>query len=122
MKTDHKFYSYQYLYKISSTSSLFIIKMISLFLNSLSEYIADLEKQKVKKDLTELQRVVHKLKPSVLSLEVRGAREALLAIDTAGEWNMQAESGLDKLLEVFKIIKPMMEQDLAKLNEEEHKS
>jgi hypothetical protein len=118
MKQEHSLYSYQYLFKISSTSPVFIRKMIILFLNSLTEYISDLERQTTVKSLTDLQKIIHKLKPSVLSLEVKGAREELGIIDAAGSWNDDVQKSIERLLETFRTILPMMQQDLLDFGEE----
>jgi HPt (histidine-containing phosphotransfer) domain-containing protein len=118
MKQQHTLYSYQYLFKISSTSPVFIKKMITLFLNSLSEYIHDLERQTVVKDITELQKIIHKLKPSVLSLEVQGAKEVIAVIDDAKAWNEKVQAGVERLLNTFKEIQPMMTADLEDFGEE----
>jgi hypothetical protein len=118
MKQPHTFYSYQYLFKISSTSPVFIKKMIALFLNSLAEYISDLEKQTTGQQLTDLQKIIHKLKPSVLSLEVKGAKEELLIIDAATTWNQQVQESVERLLQTFKMIQPLMQQDLEEMKDE----
>jgi HPt (histidine-containing phosphotransfer) domain-containing protein len=113
MDQPHSYYSYQYLYKISSTSPTFIKKMIALFLNSLAEYISDLEQQLRNKSITDLKKVVHKLKPSVMSLEVKGARHELGIIDEADKWTLEVQSAVERLLATFKEIQPMMQADLA---------
>jgi HPt (histidine-containing phosphotransfer) domain-containing protein len=117
MKQQHSFYSYQYLFKISSTSPVFIKKMIALFLNSLAEYISDLERQSAEKQITDLHKIIHKLKPSVLSLEVKGAKEELAAIDGATSWSEQVQESVDRLLQTFKLIQPMMQKDLEEMSD-----
>lgn len=112
--TQPQFYSYQYLFKISSTSPVFIKKMITLFLNSLAEYISELEQQLLSKKITDLKKIIHKLKPSVLSLEVKGARQEITFIDEATEWDQRVEDSVKRLLDTFKMIQPMMEKDLEK--------
>lgn len=118
MKQQHTFYSYQYLFKISSTSPVFIKKMISLFLNSLSEYMSELERLITAHDLADLQKVIHKLKPSVLSLEVKGARDELAIIDAAADWDQQVQNSVERLLQTFRTIQPMMQQDLEGLGDD----
>jgi uncharacterized protein HemX len=92
--------------------------MITLFLNSLAEYISDLEQQIITQDLTDLQKIIHKLKPSVLSLEVKGARNELAVIDAATDWNQQVQESVERLLQTFKTIQPMMKLDLAELGDD----
>jgi hypothetical protein len=92
--------------------------MISLFLNSLAEYIHDLERLAIAKDLTDLQKIIHKLKPSVLSLEVQGAKEELSVIDDAKVWNAEVQGSVERLLHTFKTIQPLMQKDLEKFSEE----
>lgn len=118
MKQQHNLYSYQYLFKISSTSPVFIKKMITLFLNSLAEYISDLEKLTATKDITDLQKIIHKLKPSVLSLEIQGAKEVIALIDNTKKWDNAVQTGVERLLHTFKRIQPMMQQDLEDFGEE----
>jgi hypothetical protein len=118
MNQQHTFYSYQYLFKISSTSPAFIKKMITLFLNSLAEYIGDLEQQIITQNLTDLQKIIHKLKPSVLSLEVKGARDELAVIDAATDWNPAVQASVERLLQTFKTIQPLMKQDLEELGDD----
>ena len=116
MKQQHTFYSYQYLFKISSTSPVFIKKMIALFLNSLAEYISELERLIIAHDLADLQKVIHKLKPSVLSLEVKGARDELAIIDAATVWEQQLQDSVERLILTFRTIQPMMHKDLEELD------
>ncbi|SEW46490.1 hypothetical protein SAMN05428988_6383 [Chitinophaga sp. YR573] len=118
MKLQHNLYSYQYLFKISSTSPVFIKKMITLFLNSLAEYIIDLDRLVTTKDITDLQKIIHKLKPSVLSLEVQGAKEVIAVIDETKTWNDDVQAGVERLLHTFRQIQPMMLQDLENFGEE----
>lgn len=118
MKHQHTFYSYQYLFKISSTSPAFIKKMIALFLNSLAEYISELEQQIIEQQITDLHKIIHKLKPSVLSLEVKGARNELAIIDAATDWTPQVQESVERLLQTFKTIQPMMREDLEGMRDE----
>jgi hypothetical protein len=92
--------------------------MITLFLNSLAEYISDLEKLTATKDITDLQKIIHKLKPSVLSLEIQGAKEVIALIDNTKKWDNAVQTGVERLLHTFKRIQPMMQQDLEDFGEE----
>jgi uncharacterized protein HemX len=92
--------------------------MITLFLNSLAEYMNDLERQTRAQQLTDLQKVIHKLKPSVLSLEVKGAKEELAVIDAATAWNQQVQESVESLLQIFRKIQPLMQQDLEEMGDE----
>jgi hypothetical protein len=91
--------------------------MISLFLNSLAEYINDLERQITEKKIIDLHKTIHKLKPSVLSLEVKGAKEELAIIDGAADWNEQVQGSVERLLQTFKLIQPMMQRDLEEMSD-----
>jgi type I site-specific restriction endonuclease len=91
--------------------------MIALFLNSLAEYISDLERLTATKDLTDLQKIIHKLKPSVLSLEVHGAKEIIAIIDETKKWNDDVQTGVEVLLHTFRQIQPMMQKDLEDFEE-----
>ncbi|OMP78667.1 MULTISPECIES: Hpt domain-containing protein [unclassified Chitinophaga] len=115
MRANHALYSYNYLYKISDNQA-FIDKMISLFINSVTEYTGDLQQLQVTKVLHDLKRTVHKLKPSVLSMEVAGAKEIILKLEEAGKWNEEVERLVEQLKVIFQQIKPMMEEDLIQLN------
>lgn len=92
--------------------------MIALFLNSLAEYINDLEQQITEQQITDLHRIIHKLKPSVLSLEVRGAKNELAIIDDATGWTPQVQGSVERLLQTFKTIQPMMQEDLEEMKDE----
>jgi uncharacterized protein HemX len=92
--------------------------MIALFLNSLTEYISDLERQITAHQLTDLQKITHKLKPSVLSLEVKGAKKELAIIDAATSWDQQVQESVERLLQTFKTIQPLMQQDLEGMSDE----
>lgn len=115
MRTEHALYSYNYLYKISNNAG-FIHKMISLFVNSLVEYTADLHSVQQTKVLYDLKRLVHKLKPSVLSMEVAGAKEVIGQLEGMGEWGDDADGLVRQLIGIFEKIKPMMEEDLKNLD------
>lgn len=114
MGANHALYSYNYLYKISDNQA-FIHKMISLFINSVAEYTGDLQQLQVTKVLHDLKRTVHKLKPSVLSMEVAGAKEIISKLEEAEKWNEEVEKLVEQLKEIFQQIKPMMEEDLEQL-------
>ncbi|SFD90665.1 hypothetical protein SAMN05518672_103795 [Chitinophaga sp. CF118] len=78
----------------------------------------DLERQMNARNLIELQKIIHKLKPSVLSLEVKGAKEDLASIDAATSWNEQVQESVERLLHTFNTIKPLMQQDLETYGDE----
>lgn len=111
MRTDHALYSYNYLYKISNNAA-FVHKMIALFINSLAEYSQDLQQLQSTKALHDLKRTVHKLKPSVLSMEVAGAKEAIGKLEGMEVWNEEVGAIVVQLIEIFQKIQPMMEEDL----------
>ncbi|WP_343675332.1 Hpt domain-containing protein [Chitinophaga sp.] len=121
MHADHALYSYNYLYKISDNPT-FIHKMITLFINSLTEYTGDLQQLQETKVLHDLKRVVHKLKPSVLSMEVKGAKEIITELEEAEKWDAEVEKKVAQLKRVFQQIKPMMEKDLKKIKIDENPS
>ncbi|RFM32871.1 Hpt domain-containing protein [Chitinophaga silvisoli] len=114
MRADHALYSYNYLYKISDNPA-FIHKMISLFINSVTEYAGDLQQLQETKVLHDLKRTIHKLKPSVLSMEVTGAREIILMLEEKSVWDEDLEKLVEQLKGIFQQIKPMMEADLTEL-------
>lgn len=114
MRTDHALYSYNYLYKISNNPA-FVHKMISLFVNSVAEYSQDLRQLQSTKVLHDLKRTVHKLKPSVMSMEVAGAKDAIGKLEAMEGWNAEVEGIVVQLIEIFQKIKPMMEEDLKDL-------
>lgn len=89
--------------------------MISLFINSVAEYADDLQQLQETKVLYDLKRTIHKLKPSVLSMEVTGAREIILKLEAKANWDKELEVLVAQLKEIFHQIKPMMEEDLKQL-------
>lgn len=118
MQRNHQLYTYTYLYKISNTSPSFIQKMIALFVASLGEYIIELETLQQQKNLPELKKVLHKMKPSVMNLEVKGAGNILKSLSNATSWDDDTDQKVNQLRELFATIKPMMEKDLEGLNPE----
>lgn len=114
MQADHALYSYHYLYKISDNPA-FIHKMIALFINSVTEYTSDLQQLQETKVLHDLKRTIHKLKPSVLSMEVKGAKEIILKLEVLGEWDEEVDELVGRLTKIFQEIKPGMEEDLKQL-------
>lgn len=119
MQPDHKLYTYTYLYKISNSSPSFIQKMIALFISSLSEYDVELETLQRQKNLQELKKVLHKMKPSVMNLEVKGAAEILKSLSNATSWDNDTAQNVSRLRDIFAIIKPLMEKDLRQLDTED---
>jgi len=89
--------------------------MISLFINSVTEYADDLQHLQETKVLHDLKRTIHKLKPSVLSMEVTGAREIILQLEAKVNWDEELEALVAQLKQIFHQIKPMMEEDLKQL-------
>lgn len=118
MQTNHTLYSYQYLHKISNTSNSFIHKMITLFLNSLKEYLDDFDDLLRTHNLADTKKVVHKLKPSVLNLEVQGAKALITSLEQAENWGPDVEKEIAALKDLFKKIIPYMEDDLRELEKE----
>jgi hypothetical protein len=90
-----------------------------LFISSLDEYITELTTLQQQKNLQELKKVVHKMKPSVMNLEVKGAAETIKSLNNAISWNDETDRRVSQLREIFATIKPMMEKDLALLNTKE---
>ncbi|WP_143011668.1 hypothetical protein [Chitinophaga filiformis] len=119
MRPEHQLYTYTYLYKISNTSTAFIQKMIMLFISSLDEYIIELATLQQQKNLPELKKVIHKMKPSVMNLEVKGAAEIIKSLNSTTSWSNDTDRRVSQLSEIFAAIKPLMEKDLTLLNTEE---
>ncbi|PSL20860.1 hypothetical protein [Chitinophaga ginsengisoli] len=90
-----------------------------LFISSLDEYIIDLATLQEQKNLSELKKVVHKMKPSVMNLEVKGAAEIIKSLNSTASWNNDTDRRVSQLREIFAAIKPMMEKDLALLDTKE---
>lgn len=93
--------------------------MISLFVTSLGEYVIELEALQQQKNLPELKKVLHKMKPSVMNLEVKGAGNILKSLSNATSWDSDIDHKVSQLRELFATIKPMMEKDLEALNPED---
>jgi HPt (histidine-containing phosphotransfer) domain-containing protein len=89
--------------------------MIALFINSVTEYTEDLRQLQETKVLHDLKRTIHKLKPSVLSMEVTGAKEIILKLEEVSGWNEEVEELVARLKKIFQDIKPKIEADLKKL-------
>jgi HPt (histidine-containing phosphotransfer) domain-containing protein len=120
MQPEHKLYTYTYLYKISNSGSSFIRKMISLFVSSLDEYVIELETLQAQKNLQELKKVLHKMKPSVMNLEVKGAGDILKSLSNATSWSNETDQRVSRLKEIFATIRPMMEDDLVSLGDDDN--
>lgn len=118
MQPEHRFYSYTYLYKITSTSPAFIHKMIGLFVSSLDEYVEELEHLLQSENLQELKKVLHKMKPSMINLEIKGAGEILGKVSESEAWSTDTTDNIHRLRDTLKIIKPLMEHDLHELSKE----
>lgn len=84
-----------------------------LFISSLDEYLAELATLQEQKNLPELKKVLHKMKPSVMNLEVKGAAEILKSLSSTTSWSNDTDKRVNQLREIFAAIKPMMEKDLA---------
>ncbi len=93
--------------------------MIALFVASLGEYIIELEALQQQKNLPELKKVLHKMKPSVMNLEVKGAGNILKSLSNATSWDNDIEQKVSQLRDLFATIKPMMEKDLEGMNPDE---
>jgi hypothetical protein len=93
--------------------------MISLFVSSLGEYVIELETLQAQKNLPELKKVLHKMKPSVMNLEVKGAGDILKSLSNTTSWNSETDQKISRLREIFSTIKPMMEMDLANLGDDD---
>lgn len=118
MQPEHQLYSYSYLYRITSTSPSFIHKMIGLFVSSLDEYVAELELLLQSKNLQELKKVLHKMKPSMMNLEIKGAGDILTSVSESNAWTTATSDSIRQLTNTLVEIKPLMEQDLHELSKE----
>lgn len=117
MQNNEPLYSYQYLYNISSTNMQFIKKMITLFTGSLTEYIQELDTLTHTRDIKQLLRLIHKLKPGVLNLEVKGAREEVEILEKHHSWTNGVTESVERLIAIFRTIQPLMLKDLEKMRE-----
>ena len=90
--------------------------MITLFINSITEYRYDLQQLETSKSIPDMKKLIHKLKPSVLSMEVQGAKDIIPKLEEADEWSEDIAAQVTKLVEIFTTIKPMMEKDLEEIN------
>lgn len=118
MQREHHLYTYSYLYKITSSSPAFIHKMIGLFVSSLDEYMGELKGLLQTQNLAELKKVLHKMKPSVMNLEVKGAGEVLSSVSESNSWTAATTESVSGLLETLTQIKPLMEKDLEEIAKE----
>jgi hypothetical protein len=92
--------------------------MIGLFVSSLDEYITELEAVLKSKNLPELKRLLHKMKPSVINLEVKGAGEILKLVSSSATWNDATQQSVQQLIEILRRIRPLMQKDLIDLSGE----
>jgi len=118
MQPEHQLYTYSYLYKITSTSPSFIHKMIGLFVSSLDEYISELQVIEKSQNFEELRKVLHKMKPGVMNLEIKGTGDILKYVSSKEAWDDSIGTRVRKLIDIFIRIKPLMEADLEELRKE----
>lgn len=91
--------------------------MISIFISSLDEYIADLEQERRSKNMEELKKTIHKMKPSILNLEVKGAAKELELLSKHDKWNATVDASVAQLSTILRNIRPLMQKDLQELPE-----
>lgn len=118
MQPEHQLYSYTYLYRISNTSTSFIRKMVMLFVSSLDEYVGELTTLQQQQNLTEIRKLLHKMKPSVLNLEVKGTSDILKTFSDMQSWSPETDQLIDQLKDILITIKPLMEKDLILMGAE----
>ena len=92
--------------------------MISIFISSLDEYIADLDKERQSKNMEELKKTLHKMKPSILNLEVKDAAKELELLSKHDKWNAVVDASVAKLSTILQNIRPLMQKDLQELPED----
>jgi hypothetical protein len=92
--------------------------MIGLFVSSLDEYISDLESLLESRNLPELKKVLHKMKPSMMNLEVKGAGDILQRVSQSKKWTTDTTEEIRELADTLKYIKPLMDKDLEELSRE----
>ncbi|QHS58638.1 hypothetical protein [Chitinophaga agri] len=92
--------------------------MIGLFVSSLDEYMGELKALLHTQNIAELKKLLHKMKPSVMNLEVKGAGEVLRSVSDSSSWTPATTECVSGLLETLEQIKPMMEKDLEEIAKE----
>jgi hypothetical protein len=92
--------------------------MIGLFVSSLDEYVTELELLLKSKNLQELKKVLHKMKPSMMNLEIKGAGDILGSVSESNTWTGSTSDNIRQLTNTLREIKPLMEQDLHELSKE----
>ncbi|TWV99594.1 hypothetical protein FEF09_15370 [Chitinophaga pinensis] len=89
-----------------------------MFVSSLDEYVSELELLQQSNNLHELKKVLHKMKPSMMNLEIKGAGEILGKVSESSAWTCATSDSIRQLTNTLKEIKPLMEQDLHELSKE----
>lgn len=91
--------------------------MIGIFISSLDEYIADLDRERHNRNMEELKKTIHKMKPSILNLEVKGAAKELELLSKHDKWNDAVDASVARLGAILQNIRPLMQKDLQELPE-----
>jgi hypothetical protein len=90
--------------------------MITLFVSSLDEYTVELRQLLQSKDISELKKVIHKMYPSMMNMKVQGAEELHSLLTEETVWHEEITVAVQRLIDIFITIKPLMEKDLEQLS------
>lgn len=92
----------------------FIVSVISVFLEEVPEDLRQLETSIASGDLEQTYKLAHKIKPNVDLLGMDQTRAMALEIETLG----RNGEGMDRILELFPMLKRDVEQVIVELHQD----
>ena len=105
--------SLAYLHDIADGSNEFMVEMIDIFLSQTPEYFVNLESAIQTKDWSKVAEIAHKVRPTFSFVGVDTATETLAAM----ERNARSGEKLDKIVDDFAELKPMVNSVFSKLRD-----
>ena len=95
----------------------FVAKMIGVFVTQTATEIENITNSLAIDDFPEVSRLIHKIKPSVESLGIKSILDEIKLLEKVAKENTDGE----QIKALFSIIKPILLQVIAQLNENELK-
>lgn len=105
--------SLAYLHDIADGSNEFMVEMIDIFLSQTPDYFVNLEAAIQTQDWTKVAEIAHKVRPTFSFVGVDVATETLADM----ERNARSGEKLDKIVDDFAELKPMVNSVFSKLRE-----
>lgn len=110
-------YDLNSLYNLSRGNNDFVIKMIEIFIKQTEETLIKVEDAIKSNELTEISKLIHKIKPSVEGMGIISLMDNIKKLETMDK----SETNKQEIIQLFEIIKEGLQLSIDQLKQKELK-